>query len=391
MATGDEHDTTRGRANALRAALSGRVLDIANFTDKRTYDVLDICLSCKACWTECPSSVDMAKIKTEYLAHYYRAHGGPPLRVRFFGHAHTLNRLGALTAPLANAVLASPLAGIMKRVVGIHPARDIAPFSREPFDRWFRRRPAPSRRPTRGLAVYYHDTFATYNYPEIARAAVELLEAAGYQVVVIDRRACCGRPMVSKGLVEDARKLARKNVQALAPYARNEVPIVGTEPSCILTLRDEYIDLLPGDKDAAAIAANCFMIDEFLARLQERGELDITWRQETGPRVLFHGHCHQKALIGVKPSMTMLRTAGCWPEESGAGCCGMAGSFGYEVEHYEISRKIGAERLFPKVEAQDQETLIAVAGVSCREQIDHFTGRRPLHIAEVLASRLVCG
>ncbi len=388
MATGDENDSTRGRANALRAALSGRVLDIANFTDKRTYDVLDLCLSCKACKTECPSSVDMAKIKTEYLAHYYEAHGGPPLRVRFFGHAHTLNRLGALAAPLANAILASPLGGMMKRVVGIHPARDIAPFAREPFDRWFRRRPAPTRKPTRGLAVYYHDTFATYNYPEIAKAAVEVLEAAGYQVVVIERRACCGRPMLSKGLVEDARKLARKNVQALAPYARNEVPIIGTEPSCILTLRDEYIDLMPGDKDAAAIAANSFMIDEFLARLREQGELDIAWRQDAGPRVLFHGHCHQKALIGVKPSMAVLRAAGCRAEESGAGCCGMAGSFGYEVEHYEISRKIGAERLFPKVEAQDQDTVIAIAGVSCREQIDHFTGRRPLHIAEVLASRL---
>jgi Fe-S oxidoreductase len=197
--------------------------------------------------------------------------------------------------------------------------------------------------------------------------------------------------MLSKGLVEEARKLARKNVAALMPYARQGVSIIGTEPSCILTLRDEYRDLLPDNPDVERIAANSFMLDEFLAKLAERGELDINWREDAGPRVLFHGHCHQKALIGMAPSMTALRAAGCTPEESGAGCCGMAGSFGYEVEHYDVSRKIGAERLFPKVEEQTADTVIAVAGVSCHEQIGHFTRRRPIHIAEVLAARLAAG
>jgi len=387
MATRDEHDTTRARANALRAALSGRLLSHSQFTAKETYDVLDLCLSCKACKTECPSSVDMAKIKTEFLAQYYEAHG-TPLRARVFGHIHTMNRLGSRVAPLANFMLRSPLANVGKRAIGIHPKREIAPFARQTFEEWFRARQPSAPLGTRGVAVYYHDTFTNYNYPEIGKAAVRLLEAAGYTVEIVRQRACCGRPMLSKGLVEGARKLARRNVEALADYARRGVPIVGTEPSCILTLRDEYADLLPDDPAVAQIAANSFMIDEFLAGLAENGELDITWREEPGPKVLFHGHCHQKALIGVGPSMAVLRAAGCDAEESGAGCCGMAGSFGYEAEHYEVSRKIGAERLFPKVEAQSAGTLIAVAGVSCREQIGHFTHRRPLHIAEVLATRL---
>ena len=387
IATRDEKDTTRARANALRAALAGRVLSPQHFTDTRTYEVLDLCLACKACKTECPSSVDMAKIKTEFLAHYYRAHG-TPLRARAFGNIHLINRLGSRVAPFANLAARSPLGHLGKRALGVHPERDLPRFARVPFDRWFRERPAPAGDAVRGPVVYFHDTFTTYNYPEIGRAAVRVLEAAGYSVTIVERRACCGRPKLSKGLVEGARRLARANVESLAPYARAGIPIVGTEPSCILTLRDEYPDLLPGHPDVEVVARNSFMIDEFLAQQLERGELSLPWREEPGPKVLFHGHCHQKALIGVKPSLAVLRAAGCTVEESGAGCCGMAGSFGYEAEHYEISRKIGAERLFPKVEEQPPDVLIAVAGVSCREQIGHFTGRRPLHLVEVLAARL---
>lgn len=387
IATRDERDSTRGRANALRAALSGKGLSQNQFSDKSTYDVLDLCLTCKACKTECPSSVDMAKIKTEYLAQYYDANG-LPFRSRIFGHIHTLSRVGSLAAPIANAVTRGPLARIGKQLLGVHPDREIAPFVGETFVEWFRQRRELKPSGRHGLAVYFHDTFVNYNYPEIGIAAVKLLEAAGYTVEIIERRACCGRPMLSKGLVDDARKLARKNIEALMPYARQGVPIVGTEPSCILTLRDEYRDLLPDNADVERISSNSFMIDEFLAKLEAEDRLEMPWRNDEGPRVLFHGHCHQKALIGMGPSMSILRSAGCDADESGAGCCGMAGSFGYEMEHYEISRKIGSERLFPKVEEQERDTVIAVAGVSCREQIGHFTGRRPIHIAEVLASRL---
>ncbi|CAA9532921.1 MAG: Fe-S protein, homolog of lactate dehydrogenase SO1521 [uncultured Thermomicrobiales bacterium] len=392
MATKDENDTTRGRANALRNALAGRILDRTDFASKETYGVLDLCISCKACKTECPSSVDMAKIKTEFLAHYHERHG-TPLRARVFGHIHTISKLSAPLAPVANLALKTPLASPIMRALGVHPERRLSPFVRRTFvHRWRQHQESrPANRSTRGKAVYFHDTFATYNYPRIGLAAVQLLEAAGFEVVVEERRACCGRPMLSKGLVDAARKVAKRNVSLLAPYAKQGIPIVGTEPSCILTLRDEYRDLLPNDPDVAAVAAETFMLDEFLAKLAAADDLGIAWKPDPGPDVFFHGHCHQKALIGVGPSMAILSAAGCRPTESGAGCCGMAGSFGYEAEHYDVSRKIGEERLFPAVAATNTDTVVAVAGVSCRQQIEHFTDRPTRHIAEVLADRVAPG
>lgn len=393
MATKDENDTTRGRANALRNALANRGgFDRSDFTSKATYDVMDLCLSCKACKTECPSSVDMAKIKTEFLAHYHDAHG-TPIRARVFGHIHTISKLTAPIAPLANLAMRTPIARPVMGAIGVHPERKMSPFVRRTFvTRWRQHlKHQITPRATRGKVVYFHDTFTTYNYPRIGLAAVKLLEAAGFDVIVEERRACCGRPMLSKGLIGDARKVARKNVMLLAPHARAGIPIIGTEPSCILTLRDEYRDLLPGDAEAEAVASQAFMIDEFMAKLVAEEDLGITWKHNPGPNVLFHGHCHQKALIGVGPSLAILRAAGCKPVESGAGCCGMAGSFGYEAEHYDVSRKIGEERLFPVVNAADSETVVAVAGVSCRQQIEHFTERSTRHIAEVLAGRIAPG
>jgi FAD/FMN-containing dehydrogenase/Fe-S oxidoreductase len=389
MATKDENDSTRGRANALRNALSGNILSPDDFASKKTYDTLDLCLSCKACKTECPSSVDMAKIKVEFLAHYYEKHG-TPLRARMMGHIHTLSKIAAPVAPLANLALRTPLARPGMSLMGVHRDRKLSAFDRNTFvHRWRRhRKHTPTPSVTRGKVVYFHDTFATYNYPRIGLAAVKLLEAAGFEVVVEERRACCGRPMLSKGLVEAARKTARKNVSVLAPYAKQGIPIIGTEPSCILTLRDEYNDLLPNDPDVEVLAQSSFMIDEFLAKLDSVGDLGINWKENTGPEVFFHGHCHQKALIGVGPSMAILSAAGCRPTESGAGCCGMAGSFGYEAEHYEVSKKIGEERLFPAIEDTAMDVQISVTGVSCRQQVEHFTGRGTRHIAEVLASRI---
>jgi FAD/FMN-containing dehydrogenase/Fe-S oxidoreductase len=389
MATKDENDTTRGRANALRNALAGNVLTPADFANKKTYETLDLCLSCKACKTECPSSVDMAKIKTEFLAHYHEKHG-TPLRARMMGHIHTLSRIAAPIAPLANLALRTPLGKPGMALMGVHRERKLSPFVSNTFvHRWHRyRKQHPIPNATRGKIVYFHDTFATYNYPQIGMAAVKLLEAAGYEVVIEERRACCGRPMLSKGLVDAARKSARRNVSVLAPYAKQGIPVIGTEPSCILTLRDEYKDLLPGDPDVEALAENSYMIDEFLAMLDKSGDLGITWKESTGPEVFYHGHCHQKALIGVGPSMEIMKAAGCRPTESGAGCCGMAGSFGYETEHYDVSRKIGEERLFPAIGETAMDVQISVAGVSCRQQIEHFTERSTKHIAETLAERI---
>ncbi|MCC6315904.1 MAG: FAD-binding protein [Thermomicrobiales bacterium] len=393
MATRDEKDSTRGRANALRNALAGNIFDQSEFTSKEVYDTLDLCISCKACKTECPSSVDMTKLKTEFLAHYHDAHG-TPLRSRVFGHIHTLSKLAAPVAPLANFAMRTPLARPAMTALGIHPDRKMPPFASRPFTaRWNAYQKGSGGRPrqTRGQVVYFHDTFATYNYPSIAVAAVRLLEAAGFDVVVEERRVCCGRPMLSKGLVTEARKLAKKNVAVLAPYAQMGIPIVGTEPSCILTLRDEYADLLPNDPDVAALQQHAYMIDEFFAKLDKAGDLGIVWSQRPGPEVLFHTHCHQRSLIGTEPSMDMLKAAGCTARETNAGCCGMAGSFGYEIEHYDISRKIGEDRFFPAIEGAARDTVIAVAGVSCRQQVEQFTDRDPKHIAEVLAARIAPG
>lgn len=389
MATKDEKDSTRGRANALRSALVAGGLDGANFANDDVKDVLDLCLSCKACKTECPSSVDMAKIKTEFMSHYYDANR-VPLRSILMGHIHTLSRIASPVAPLANLMISSRISGPLMSAMGVHPSRKMSPFQSRTFLNRFRswRRRNPVAPVTRGKVVYFHDTFATYNYPEIGMAAVALIEAAGYEAVLEERRACCGRPMLSKGLIEPARRNARKNISLLAEYAKQGIPVVGTEPSCILTLRDEYIDLLPDDEDAKAVASNSFMLDEWLANLHKADDLGINWKPTSGPAVFFHGHCHQKALIGMEPSLTMLKLAGCRPTDSGAGCCGMAGSFGYETEHYEISKKIGEERLFPAVRETPMDVVISVAGVSCHQQIEHFEGRQSQHIVEVLAERI---
>jgi Fe-S oxidoreductase len=238
--------------------------------------------------------------------------------------------------------------------------------------------------------ILFHDTFMHYNYPEIGKAAVTVLERAGYEVVLVAKR-CCGRPMISKGMLEDARANAIHNVKVLAPYAAQGIPIIGCEPSCLLTLRDEYPDLV-SDTQVESVAANSFMIEEFLANLHARGELDLAFN-DVRRKLLLHGHCHQKALIGTGPSLTVLRLPpGFEVEEVDSGCCGMAGSFGFEREHYDLSKAIGARRLFPAVEDKMTATNgnfdVVAAGVSCRQQVEHFTGKRPKHLVEVLAEAL---
>ena len=384
MVTREEEHSTRGRANALRSVLSG-LLPSSELTSRRLYDVLDLCLECKACKAECPSNVDMAKLKYEFLARYHKEHG-TPLRARLFADIARINRWSARLGPLANLGMANPLTRLLlHRFVGIHRKRRLPSLARQPFPKWFRKReqkPAGSR----GPVVLFHDTFMDYNEPQVGRAAVELLEAAGYEVVLADK-VCCGRPMLSKGMLERARDHARTNVDRLYPYAEAGVPIVGCEPSCLLTLRDEYPDLLRDDK-ARVVAEHAFLIDEFLVELHRHGELELRFK-ETAERVLLHGHCHQKALAGTAASLAALRLVpGLRVEEIDVGCCGMAGAFGYEREHYDISLAIGEQRLFPAVR-DAPEARIAITGVSCRHQLRDGTGRRAQHLVEVLWEALV--
>lgn len=379
QATREEEHSTRGRANLLRLALSG-ALPEGSLTHERMYNALDLCLECKACKAECPSAVDMAKLKSEWLSHYYEENG-TPLRARLFAHIHQLNRLGSAFAPLSNWVVqARPVRWLMEKTIGIHHARRLSSFARIPFDRWFRKR-SHSVSEERPQVVLFHDTFMTYNEPEIGIAATELLEAAGYQVILLEKRRCCSRPMISKGLLREAKANALHNVALLAPYARAGIPIVGCEPSCILTIRDDYPDLVPGE-DARLVAEQTRTFEEFFAGESHPNALSFSGE---AVEILLHGHCHQKSLVGLRPShATLGRLSGAQITEIPSGCCGMAGSFGYEVEHYDLSLQIGELILFPTIRNTQEDVSIAAAGISCRQQIAHATGRTARHPALIL-------
>jgi FAD/FMN-containing dehydrogenase/Fe-S oxidoreductase len=378
MATRDEEHSTRGRANALRAVLSG-AMPASEFTGRRLHEVMDLCLECKGCKAECPANVDMAKLKYEFLHHYYQAHG-LPLRNRLFGGIARLNRLGSLVPRLVNLVSGlAPSRWLLERVAGIDRRRPLPRLAGQTFPAWFARHRAPADAP-RGEVVLFHDTFVTYNTPAIGQAAVSLLEAGGYRVVLVDRK-CCGRPMISKGMLAEAREHAVWNVARLHPYAARGVAIVGLEPSCLLTLRDEYVDLLRTD-EARTVARESVLLEQFLLRERARG-LTLPFVAH-GRRALLHGHCHQKALVGTAPTVQALRWAGYEVSEVDSGCCGMAGSFGFEREHYDVSVWLGNRRLAPAVKAAPADTEVVAPGVSCRQQIEHLASRRARHPAEAL-------
>jgi Fe-S oxidoreductase len=392
MVTMEEEHSTRGRANALRAALSGR-LPLEALTSHDLYEVMDLCIGCKACKAECPSNVDMAKLKHEFLARYYRIHG-VPLRARLFGHASTLGRLGCATAPVSNWALGSaPVRWMLHRLAGVDSRRRLPAFARQRFSRWFRTRNgrrtipagAATALPGGGHVALLVDTFTEFYYPSIGRAAVRLLEAAGCCVELADS-GCCGRPMISNGLLREAQALAQRNIRRLEPRAGAGVAIVGLEPSCTVTLKDEYPDLAPG-RAADAVARTTQMIEELLVELHACGvRLPFVRRERT---ILLHGHCHQKAMVGTQPSIAALRwLPGASVREVDSGCCGMAGSFGYEAEHYEISLAMGERALFKAVRDLPPDAIVVAAGASCRQQILHGAGRRALHLVEALADAL---
>jgi FAD/FMN-containing dehydrogenase/Fe-S oxidoreductase len=379
MGTLDEEHSTRGRANALRNAIAGRAPE-QEFTGKRLYEVMDLCLECKACKAECPSNVDMAKLKYEFLDHYHRANG-LPLRNRIFGGIETLNRIGSSLAPMSNWIANSSLnRWLMDIVAGIDRRRPLPEFAGETFEDWFRQHKTQGDG-SKGDVVLFHDTFNNYNTPNVAIAATRFLERTGYRVLLADKK-CCGRPMISKGMLSQAKQNAGWNVDKLAPYAEKGTPIVGLEPSCLLTLRDEYPEFVRTDA-AKKVADNSFLLEEFVAREQKAGKLTIA-ANGGAKKVLLHGHCHQKALVGTAPTIAMLRAAGYDVSEVDSGCCGMAGSFGFEKEHYELSTKIGSRRLAPAVKALSAEVEVAAPGISCRQQIEHLTGRKAKHPAELM-------
>ncbi|UBU16099.1 FAD-binding and (Fe-S)-binding domain-containing protein [Nonomuraea gerenzanensis] len=370
MATREEEHSTRGRANALVKALSSPDPRQA-LGDERLHGILDLCLECKACQSECPLGVDLAAMKSEFLHQYQQTHG-VPLRARAFGAIRTLNRLGSATAPLSNW-----LAGAVRGPLGLSRSRPLPRFRRENLLRWFARRPVKQ---AGREVILLADSFTTYTEPAIGRAAVELLEHAGYRVRLA-AEGCCGRSSISKGLLDRARAMAGDLVTRLSG---SDAPIVGLEPSCLLTLKDEYAALLPGDPRVAAVAARARLVPELLTEAVDDGSLALGDALR-GRRILLHGHCHEKAVTGTAATRALLsRIPGAEVTELDAGCCGMAGSFGFEAEHYGLSMKIGALRLFPAIAASSPDTLLAATGVSCRQQIAHGAGRAARHPVELI-------
>jgi len=387
MVTLDEEHSTRGRANLLRQALNG-VLPAEELSGHRIQAALDLCVECKACKSECPSGVDMAKLKYEVLTKHHEEHG-TPLRARLFGRVATLSRFGSYVAPLVNFVNGlRPARVLMDRFGGIHRERPLPLLARESFGKWFAKH-KPQKTAPRGEVVLFDDTFMRYYQPEVGQAAVAVLEALGYAVTIVDRLGCCGRPLISKGQLGTAREWAERNIALLASYAARGVPIVGVEPSCLLTLRDEYPELVATEA-ARQVAGSALLLDELIAQVAtEDPEQLATAFSSTGDRELvLHGHCHQKAIVGMGVTEAALGLAGYQVQTVDTACCGMAGSFGFESEHYDISEAMARRSLIPAVNAASSETAIAVTGVSCRQQIGHFSEREPRHVVEWLAERL---
>jgi FAD/FMN-containing dehydrogenase/Fe-S oxidoreductase len=384
MATLDEQHSTRGRANALRRALSSAAPDA--LTMPEVQQAMDLCLACKACKAECPSSVDMAKFKYEFLAHYGARHGYS-VRSRLFAHIRALSRVASTAAPVANLIGRNRLnRWLLDRFLGIDRRRPLPSFARTPFSRWFNGR-SYVRSGSRGKLLLFVDTFVEFNEPQIGIAATIILERAGFQVELAPRQVCCGRPMLSNGFLDKAKERAVENLDLLAPYVEKGYTIVGMEPSCLSTLTDDYLDLLE-DERAQVVAAKVVLLEEFLIGLQQKGDLGLEFAR-TPKTVLVHGHCHQKAANSVGATVGVLELPPNFQvSEIRSGCCGMAGSFGYEKEHYEVSMKIGQERLFKPIREAGPEVEVVAAGTSCRHQISDATGRRARHWAELLVEVL---
>ncbi|MEI6948871.1 FAD-linked oxidase C-terminal domain-containing protein [Paraflavisolibacter sp. H34] len=390
MATRNEKDTTRARANILREFLtnSGKM---NRFDHEEIKEVMDLCLSCKGCKSECPSNVDMAKLKAEFLQHYYDANG-VPFRSKLIANYTKSNKLAALVPGLYNFAVTNPLiGGMIKKVSGFAPQRSMPTLYKTTLQKWFRKHQQSSAQPKTGRKVYlFCDEFTNYNDTEIGIKAILLLEKLGY-AVEIPKHEESGRTWLSKGLIRTAKMIANRNVELLSPIISEETPLVGIEPSAVLTFRDEYIDLADDAnfETAKKLAQHVFLIDEFIAREIEKGHIKKEQFSREKRSIQLHGHCMQKAVSSVAPTVKILS----FPENYTvqtipSGCCGMAGSFGYEKEHYEVSQQVGELVLLPTVRKQPADVIIAAPGTSCRHQIKDGTGRHAKHPVEVFYEAL---
>ena len=385
--TRDEKDTTRARSNILRELIihpEGKKV----FSQPEVLSALSSCLSCKACKAECPSNVDMARYKAEYLQHHYDE-TRIPLRSFLVANLTRIQKMAMVFPAAYNAVVSSKVfSSILKKILKFAPQRSIPKIYKFTLRNWLRTHPDAG---TCNRKVYlFADEFSNYMDVETGITFIKLLRALGYQVIIPEHIES-GRTELSKGMVKKAKKIARKNVMLLKDIVNEQIPLVGIEPSCILSFRDEYPDLVGDDlKDAAAsLALNCLLYDEFIVREVRKGNITSEQFTDKEQKIKLHGHCHQKALVSIEPSKKMLSLpANYHVDVIPSGCCGMAGAFGYEKEHYSLSMQIGEQVLFPAVRSAAQGTLIAAPGTSCRQQIMDGTGMKAYHPVEILYQAL---
>ncbi len=385
IATRDEEHSTRGRANALRLALTGQLGPDA-IAGPRMIEVMDLCVACKSCANECPNNVDMTRLKAEVLHQHHLKHGASRGEKLFAALPRRARWAAGPLAPLANALMNNDTVKLaLEAAFGIDRRRTLPPLAKQKFTAWFRARGA--RGGDRRVALFA-DTWSEHFEGGGGRAAVEVLEAAGYEVLVV-RPGCCQRPAISKGFLDTARREGTKTMRGLEPYARAGIPILMLEPSCATALTEDLPDLIDDAELGRVVRAAVRPIEDFLLDEIKAGRCRLPWRTATAPieKVLLHGHCHQKAIYGVQGAIALLSlTGGLDAALIDAGCCGMAGAFGYEKAHYDISMKMTEDRLLPAIHAAAPETRIVAAGFSCRHQIADATGRFASHPIELLRS-----
>ncbi len=391
MASHDEHTTTRARANMLREIIT--LSDKNNpFDNKELHDVLDLCLSCKGCKSECPSNVDMTKLKAEFLQHYYDANG-TPFKIKAIASISRINKLGSVFPMLSNAILGNKLiSGILKNLMGFAPQRSLPKLYKITLKAWMAKQSKNNGISVnrKGKVFLFADEFTDYTDTEIGIKAFQVLTKLGYQVL-LPNHTVSGRTYISKGLLRKAKAIAIRNVESLKDVINEDHPLIGIEPSGILTFRDEYPDLVDDEYKSTAkeIGKSALLFDEFIEREIAKGNIKSEQFTEVKKSIKLHGHCHQKAIASMRPTIAMLSLPENYKiEEIKSGCCGMAGSFGYEKDHYDLSMKIGELVLFPEIRQSDPEVIIAAPGTSCRQQIKDGTGTLALHPIEILFNAL---
>jgi len=388
MVTRDEMHSTRGRSRLLFEMLQGEVI-IDGWKNEHIKESLDLCLACKGCRSECPVNVDMATYKAEFLSHYYEGRRRP-LSAWAMGYVWRWARIASRVPRFANAAMATPfVTRLIKAIVGIAPERRLPRISPQTFRSRFLRHHGTSNgagSEARVEVILWPDTFTNYLHPEIGQAAVEVLESLGVAVRIPRCELCCGRPLYDFGFLATAKRLLREILDELRDDIRRGVPIVGLEPSCIAVFRDELINLFPDDPDAQRLSKQVFTIAEFIEQIGAIERLPVS-----GRRVVVQGHCHHRSVMGIGADRRVLAQVAPSHEILDAGCCGMAGAFGFESEHYDLSVACAELELLPRLRQGPEDTTVLADGFSCREQISQLSGRRPIHLVELIRDAIEHG